>query len=747
MSGLGSDMPRRFPSLTFLLLLLPIGQAAADLPSQYDLRDVDGQNLVTSVKSQQGGTCWTFGAMAAMEGNLLMTGAWETAGESGEPNLAEYHLDWWNGFNQHNNDDIDPPSGSGLEVHQGGDYRVTSAYLGRGEGAARNIDGQSYNTPPERYRDDYHFFVPRHIEWYVAGDNLETIDQIKQAVIDYGVIGTCMCYDGAFINGSFIHYQPTSSTLDPNHAIAIVGWDDDKAVSGAPGPGAWLCKNSWGEGWGLGGYFWISYWDKHAGKHPEMGAIAFRDVGPPDWDTTYSHDYHGWRDTYTDAGRAFSAFTANTDEVLGAVGIITTEDDTSFTVRVWDRYEGDELLDILGSTTGTFAHTGLHTVDLPVPISLVQGDDFFVELEVFSGGLAFDRTSDVPVLLGASTRAIVESSAAPGESFVQPGSQWIDFTTVEETGNICIRALTSIPGLRVQQSENLVASGPVGGPFEPSTIQYTLENRDPTTITYDVTLYQPTAWITLSGPVSGSLDPGSTAVITVEVNGAANALEAGAHVSNLLFTNTTSHFGDTSRMIVVAVGDPEIRHSETLDTDPGWATEGQWAWGQPAGLGGAHGGPDPTGGFSGPAVYGYNLGGDYPDNLSETHLTSTAFDCRGLYGIHLDFQRWLGVEQPDYDHASVRVSTDGTNWTTVWENDAEVTDATWTPIDLNISSVGDNAETLYLRWTMGTTDAAYTYCGWNIDDIEILGVSEIDRGLFSDGFENGDTSGWSFTTP
>ncbi len=738
-------------ALLLVLMFLPAAIVSADLPAQYDLRDVDGQNLVTSVKNQQGGTCWTFGAMAAMEGNLLMTGAWAAAGESGEPDLAEYHLDWWNGFNQHNNDDLHPPSGAGLEVHQGGDYRVTSAYLGRGEGAVRNVDGQSYDTPPEHYLDDYHFFAPRHIEWYVAGDNLETIDVIKQAVIDYGVIGTCMCYDGGFISASYIHYQPTSSTLDPNHAIAIVGWDDDKVVSGAPSSGAWLCKNSWGDGWGLDGYFWISYWDKHAGKHPEMGAIAFRDVGPPDWDITYSHDYHGWRDTYTEAGRGFSAFTATGDEVLGAVGIITTEDDADYTVRVWDRFEEGQLLDLLGSTTGNFSHTGLHTVDLPAPISLAEGDQFFVEFDVLVGGLAFDRTSDVPVLLGASTRTIVESKAAPGESFVRSGLTWVDFTTVDGTddasGNICIKALTSIPGLRVQQSEGMVTTGPVGGPFEPSTIQYTLENRDPTTINYDVTLEQPAAWITLSGPISGSLDPGLTAVITVEVNSAANALEAGAYVSQVLFANATNHLGDTSRTVTVAVGDPEVQHSETLDGNPGWTTEGQWAWGQPTGQGGDHGGPDPTTGFSGTSVFGYNLNGGYPNDLPETHLTSTAFDCSGLYGVRLRFQRWLGVEQPSYDHASVRISADGTNWMTVWENDAEVADTTWIPIDFDISSVADNTETLYLRWTMGTTDGGYTYCGWNIDDIEILGIPEADHGLFSDGFENGDTSGWSFTTP
>lgn len=159
---------------------------------------------------------------------------------------------------------------------------------------------------------------------------------------------------------------------------------------------------------------------------------------------------------------------------------------------------------------------------------------------------------------------------------------------------------------------------------------------------------------------------------------------------------------------------------QEMDVNPQWTISGgQWAWGQPTGGGGEHGEPDPTSGYTGNNVYGYNLNGDYGNYIPEYHLTTPAINCSGGTGVTLEFYRWLGVETSSYDHAYLRISTNGSQWTNVWSNTTELSDSEWQLCTFDLSQWADNQATVYLRWTMGTTDSSWQFCGWNIDDVRM----------------------------
>ncbi len=162
-----------------------------------------------------------------------------------------------------------------------------------------------------------------------------------------------------------------------------------------------------------------------------------------------------------------------------------------------------------------------------------------------------------------------------------------------------------------------------------------------------------------------------------------------------------------------------------LDTYPRWSgftSDGyHWGWGHPLGWGSHN--QDPEWGYTGSYFCNYNYAGDYENSLSSTaYLKTTAIDCSAVSHAELRFWRWLGVDASPGDNADVQVSNNGTEWTTLWTNPSSpIADTAWTLVAFDISAVADHQPTVYIRWGMGPTDAAVTYPGWNIDDVEIRG--------------------------
>jgi C1A family cysteine protease len=90
---------------------------------------------------------------------------------------------------------------------------------------------------------------------YIRPDaGIPDVKAMKAAICKYGSIAAAVKVTDHFqsyTGGIFDEFAPTSGKADINHAITIVGWDDEKK--------AYLLKNSWGTDWGENGYMWIRY--------------------------------------------------------------------------------------------------------------------------------------------------------------------------------------------------------------------------------------------------------------------------------------------------------------------------------------------------------------------------------------------------------------------------------------------------------------------------------------------------------
>jgi lysyl endopeptidase len=300
-------------------------------------------------------------------------------------------------------------------------------------------------------------------------------------------------------------------------------------------------------------------------------------------------------------------------------------------------------------------------------------------------------------------------------------SNWLD------PGNTGLEFIDTLnpyaSGILVTPSTGLEVSGDVGGPFTPASKDYTVRNNGSTPLNYQVTRTQP--WLSILN-ASGTLAGGQSVTVTVALNAQANSLSPGTYTDTIRFINLTDQQGTTTRSVTLRVGVPRKLYEWPLNTNPGWTTQGEWAFGQPTGQGGRwYGRPDPTSGYTGSNVYGVNLNGDYSTTPGGPYYVSTGpVDLASAVQTKLRFRRWLNSDHEPYAYAHVWVSTNGSTWTRIWRNGtATITDSAWSLQEYDISGLADRQPSVWFRWGYEVRSGAWPYSGWNIDDIEVWGVS------------------------
>lgn len=388
-----------------------------DLPAQFDLRTT---GIVPPIRNQSPyGSCWSFAMYASLESHLAKT-------EGQFTDLSENNLMWNHGF------DADPDGG--------GNRHFAIAYLSRWAGPVLESH-DPYGSPqktglPPAYHVQEVEFIPN------------VPELIKETVMDKGMVATRMRADNGeeneFYNADTAAFYYNGQD-NPNHAIAIVGWDDHFSKENfnitPPGDGAWIIRNSWGTEFHQEGYFYLSYHDTHAGRD----VTAFHQADQTDnYANIYQYDPLGPIRAigypYDGKGWGANIFEAEKDENLKAISTHIVYPDTTLTIEVYTDVEADrpDSGNLRLVQSQVFEHDGYYTIDLDDLVPLVAGEKFAVAIEYSTPKTDQAIPVEVPVENYSS-----QASANPQESFIRntKKNDWIDISQAGED-NVCIKAFT-----------------------------------------------------------------------------------------------------------------------------------------------------------------------------------------------------------------------------------------------------------------------------------------------------------------
>lgn len=411
------------------------------VPSSYDART---KGVVTPVKGQgRAGNCWAFSAISALESAAIS----KDMIALNKADFSESHLAWF-GINSATTDTTDLAYGDGTISENpyltGGNWSRVAQALSRWAGIANqdvnpsdynNLDNLPRYTDAQR-RNTNSGFVVKEIKVFL------TAEKVKSHILEYGSVTVSYYSDDAYYtqaSGTTAYYNNT--TTSTNHAVTVVGWDDNYSTENFKSSckpaqnGAWLCKNSWDIWWGDSGYFWLSYYDTSAcnfvGYIPQSAENCYGNY-------SYNGNFCNYWLGYNGSTSAANIFTAKNNEKIKSVATYTNIDTEGTTVSITFRIytnvpaTGGPVSGTLSQTfTTTVDNTGYYVFDLPQEVAVKAGSRFSIVMTISGSMVAFERG---------------DGYVTNGESYIFNGSKWYTteafYSNKYELKNIFIQAQT-----------------------------------------------------------------------------------------------------------------------------------------------------------------------------------------------------------------------------------------------------------------------------------------------------------------
>ena len=513
------------------------------------------------------GVCWSFSTISLIETNLIKKNLASSDIDLSELHLVNYTYNCVNdplGGLEGDVNKFDTSHGSVMQY--GGNVEMAANSLLDWEGAV-NEDVVPYTidyirqVENEQLDDSLAYGKDvAHVQNFYRV-NITSRDDVKKAVMDYGAVSISYFSDQSsdwstdnYNSSTAAYYCPNAYTS--NHAVTIVGWDDDYSADNfattPDGNGAWIVRNSWGSYYGKEGYFYLSYYDKSI----YTVGYALEAELSDNYDNNYQYDgamlygYMGYGGSNKYANIFEAKANQDGSENIKAVSFMTGRStNLNYTVSIYTNLTDEtnpESGTLAAQKSGITTYDGTYTVNLDSPVEINEGNKFSVVVEVRNASgktsyLAYERS-----MQSGMAGYWCTASAKENQSFVAtPYGYWDDFGKARSC-NFIIKAFTDnetqtpvveVESVSLNKSEMTLTEG------ESETLA--------ATVTPDNAENKSIKW-----------SSNNEAVATVDANGTVTAKSAGTAVITATSTNGKSA-GCTVTVEKKQIPVTEVRLSES----------------------------------------------------------------------------------------------------------------------------------------------------------------------------------------